>query len=228
MFAQSKTGKPYSCIALDMWIETSMNKGSKLKAGWLAILSNEKQLLSNIRNVNYINRVRTRIHYLADHKKRNKPHEDSLPSKMKKDEQAIQDLSECFYEFECNPFDHTNQILRSLQSGMMASKELAEDLKSAKEDGETKLEELLNERVYSKIKSLYDRVPRSKRQNFATQEITKADRECLKGKTEEMDSKAMSSVLELVEKSDALKLEDVLHHRITCECLSISNANGIM
>ena len=103
MFAQSMTGKPYSCIALDMWIETTMNKGSKLKEVWLAILSNEKHLLSNTRNINNINRIRARIHFLADHKKRNKPHEDSLPSKMKKDEQAIQDLSECFYGFE-----HTN------------------------------------------------------------------------------------------------------------------------
>ena len=62
---------------------------------------------------------------------------------MKKDEQAIHDLSECFCEFQCNPFDFTNQILRSLQSGITASKELAEDLKSAKKDGETKLEEFL-------------------------------------------------------------------------------------
>ena len=54
----------------------------------------------------------------------------------------------------------------------------------------------------------------------------KANSECLKGKTEEMESKAMSSVLELVEKSGALKLEDVLQHRVTRECLSIFNANG--
>ena len=181
-----------------MWIETTMNKGSKLKAGWLAILSNEKQLLSNTRNVNNINRIRLRMHYLADHKKINKPHEDSFPSKMKKDEQAIHDLSEYFCEFQCNPFDYTNQILRSLQSGITASKELAKDFKSAKKDGETKFEEFLKERVYSKTKSLYDRVPRSKRQNFATPQLTKENSECLKGKTMEMESKAMSSVLELV------------------------------
>ena len=42
MFAQSMTGNPYSCVALDIWIESTMNKGSKMKAGWLAILNNEK------------------------------------------------------------------------------------------------------------------------------------------------------------------------------------------
>lgn len=34
-FAQSMTGNPYSSIPLDMWIEVTMNKGSKMKAGWL-------------------------------------------------------------------------------------------------------------------------------------------------------------------------------------------------
>ena len=55
LFAQSMTGNPYSCVALDIWIESTMNKGSKLKSGWLAILNNEKQLLSNAQNVNNIN-----------------------------------------------------------------------------------------------------------------------------------------------------------------------------
>ena len=58
-----------------------------------------------------------------------------------------------------------------------------------------KVEEFLKERVYSKTKSLNDQVPRSKRQNVATQEVKKADGESLKGKTEEMESKAIVSVL---------------------------------
>jgi len=46
-----------------------MNKGSKLKSGWLAILNNEKQLLSNTRNVNNINRVRRAVHQHANRKR---------------------------------------------------------------------------------------------------------------------------------------------------------------
>ena len=41
-FTQSITGKPYSNMAWDMWIECTMNKGSKMKSGWLSILKNEK------------------------------------------------------------------------------------------------------------------------------------------------------------------------------------------
>jgi len=42
IFTHSMTGKPYKCVALDTWIKSTMNKGSKLKSGWLAILNNEK------------------------------------------------------------------------------------------------------------------------------------------------------------------------------------------
>ena len=65
LFAQSMTGKPYSCLPLDLWIEMTMNKGSKMKAGWLRILRNEKMLLSHVRNANLINRIRVGLHVIA-------------------------------------------------------------------------------------------------------------------------------------------------------------------
>lgn len=43
-----------------------------------------------------------------------------------------------------------------------------------------------------------------------------------------MESKALASVLGLVENNGALKLEDVLQHRVTSECLPIFNVNGTM
>ena len=44
-YAHSLTVNPYSGMSLDMIIEVTMNKGSKLKSGWLSILKSEKQLL---------------------------------------------------------------------------------------------------------------------------------------------------------------------------------------
>ena len=134
-------------------------------------------------------------------------------------------LSACLTEFKCDPFD-TNQTLRSLQSGIRTSDALVADLKSAKEDGTSKLKQFMHDRVYFKTKSLNDRVFRSKRKNFSTQELKKADGDNLKGKTKEMERKALVSVLGLVETSGALKLEEVLQHCVTAECLSIFNVNG--
>ena len=45
LFAQSMTGKPCTCLPLDLWIEMTMNKGSKMKAGWKSILKNETMLV---------------------------------------------------------------------------------------------------------------------------------------------------------------------------------------
>ena len=66
LFAQSMTGKPYSCIPLDLWIEMTMNKGSKMKAGWKSILKNEKMLFTHTRTVHSVGRVRSSLHSLAD------------------------------------------------------------------------------------------------------------------------------------------------------------------
>jgi len=44
LFSQSLTVMSYSCLPLDLWIEMTMNKGSKMKSGWvyIYILKNEK------------------------------------------------------------------------------------------------------------------------------------------------------------------------------------------
>ena len=104
-FAQSMTGKPYSSIPWDMWIEMTMNKGSKMKAGWLSILRNEKQLLADTKNVNNIGRIRTALHNQVNKKQLSQKHQECAPARMCRDEQAIQDLLSCFKEFDCFPFD---------------------------------------------------------------------------------------------------------------------------
>ena len=56
------TGTPYSSIPWDLWIEMTMNMGSNMKAGWLSIVRNEKQLMADNRNANNISRVRAALH----------------------------------------------------------------------------------------------------------------------------------------------------------------------
>ena len=229
IFAQSMTGKPYSCLALDIWIETTMNKGSKLKSGWIAILKNEKQLLSHTRNANNVNRLRTKIHNDANMKQRNKtPHVDCTPRQIELDEQAMQDILQCITEFDCNPFDDKDQTLRSLQSGLPASTSLVDDFSTAKADGAAKLETFLNERVYSKAIPFYATVTRSKRKNFETQIIETTGDESSSKKVQDMERQALACIVNLVEESGGVDLEEILQHRVTEECLSLFNSNGTM
>ena len=113
-FSQSMTGLPYSRQPMDLWIETTMNLGSKLKQGWLQLLQNEKQLFCQIRNVNNISHIKNNIKKNLKCKNRYQKHVDCQPARMKKDEQAVQDLINVLTEFEADPFDDLDSSLRSL------------------------------------------------------------------------------------------------------------------
>ena len=60
-FTQPLTGLPYSYQDMDLWIECTMNLGSKLKQGWLNLLNNKKKLFSTTRKVNNISQVRSTV-----------------------------------------------------------------------------------------------------------------------------------------------------------------------
>ena len=57
-FVQSMSGLLYLAFPLDMWTEVTMSLCSKLKAGWLRLLQNEKQHFVTARNKNNVSRVK--------------------------------------------------------------------------------------------------------------------------------------------------------------------------
>ena len=77
--AHSLTGNPNSGMSLDMIIEVTMNKGSKLKNSWLSILKNEKQLLVPSRNCNNVACIRNAVHRHIGTKKSVYKHTESSP-----------------------------------------------------------------------------------------------------------------------------------------------------
>ena len=153
-FAQSMTGKPFSSQALDLWIECMMNKGS----GWKTNIQNEKQLLVSTRNANNIGRIRAAIQNSIQYKTQTRKHTEFASTRMKLDEKAVQDLISCFDEFDALiafPFDSTSPNLRTLQSALSASEELQHDISTALADGNSKLDNFMKERVYSKELSIH-------------------------------------------------------------------------
>ena len=165
-FSQSLTGLPYSCMPMDLWIETTMNLNSKLKSGWLQLLHNEKQLFSVIRNTNNVARVKAVVQDTLKLKQLSRKHTECQPARIKKDEQAIQDIKSYLTEFDANPFDESNPTLRSLQSGIVASTPLTNDVSSALYDGQVLVETFLEERVFAKTKPLIATIHRNKIFNF--------------------------------------------------------------
>ena len=225
-FAQSITGLPYSCQPLDLWIETTMNLNSKLKQGWLQLLQNEKQLFSTTRNANNVARVKATVNQNLKCQRRHRKHVECQPARMKKDEQAVQDLQACMKDFDAEPFDISSPTLRSLQSGLVASQELVRDLKTALPDGQAQVEILLKERVFTKIKPLTATIHRNKRRNFASDKICAPSGTPLK--VADMERSGLAALLELVEGSGMIQLESALEGRVTEECLSLYNVDGSM
>lgn len=110
-FAQSMSGLPYSCMPLDMWIETTMNLNSKLKQGWLHLSQNERQLFSTTRNANNIARIKSALNKSLNCKRRNRTHKECQPARLKMDEEAVQDLLAGLQDFNVDPFDTSNPTL---------------------------------------------------------------------------------------------------------------------
>lgn len=93
-FTQSITGNPYSNMAWDMWIECIMNKGSKMKSGWLSILQNEKQLLVHSTNVNNVAWIWAAQRPGQPEKKAKRKHMECGPKRMR-DEPCVLDVVAC-------------------------------------------------------------------------------------------------------------------------------------
>lgn len=203
----------------------TMNKDSKLKAGCLSILRNEKHLMTDVRNANNLGRVRVTVHNQVNRNQLSRTHTQCAPTRMCKDEQAVQDLISCIKEFYCFPFDPASPNLRPLQSAIPAPTEIIRDFMTAKQDGESKLKEFMDERVYSKKKSIHDRIKRHTSLTFAKAPASKTG-EVLKVKQGEMENRALASVVNLVDVSSLMSLSYVTKYRITEECLTIFNVNG--
>jgi hypothetical protein len=225
-FTQSMTGLPYSCQPLDLWIETTMNLNSKLKQGWIQLLQNEKQLFSTIRNANNVARVKSTVKQSLKCQRRHRKHVECQPARMKKDEQAVQDLLACMTDFEAEPFDISSPILRSLQSGLVASPELVHDLKTALPDGQAQVETFLQERVFAKIKPLTATIHRNKRRNFTGEMVCTPSGAHMK--VAHMERSGLAALVDLAEGSGMIQLESALERRVTQECLSLYNVDGSM
>ena len=117
IFPHSITGRPYSSLPTNLWIEMMMNKGSEMKTGWQRILGNENMLCTNIRNTNYINQLRVILYNITDMKVYKSGHKENTATRVRLDELGVQYIDSCITDFACYPFNPANVQLRSLQSG---------------------------------------------------------------------------------------------------------------
>ena len=85
-----------------------MNLGSSLKAGWLRILQNDKQLFITIRNSNNLGKICLALEVKMKSKRKRSKNVNYQPAQIIKDETAIQEIESSLTEFECDLFDKKN------------------------------------------------------------------------------------------------------------------------
>ena len=162
-FSQSLTRNTYFPLPPDLWIECTMNKDSKWKAGWKRLLKNETDLYIHVRNTNNISTVKI---FLENHinaiKSKNK-HKDNVKSRLQINEQCVQDIVTLIDEWKCNPFDPENQYLPTLQTGGYGLEELFYAFESVYEDGDALVQDSINTRLVSKS---IDPYPKNNRKTF--------------------------------------------------------------
>ena len=228
LFSQSMTGKSYSLLPLDLWIEMTMNKGSKMKAGWLKILKNEKILLTHTLTSNCIVRARSSLHKSLNIHRSQDDHRENSKTMRTLDEKGVQDILACMEEVDCNPFDGTqNETMRSLQSGMMASETLQKDFTTAHGCGEKLLDTFFKKRMFSDEISFVAPVSRNKRCSFTKPPVDQSEKEpsLQQKRLALMEKTAMANVVTLIQ-NEKVELEKIMKHRVTDECISIFNLNG--
>ena len=166
---------------------------------------------------------------LADLKASSNEHKENTNKRVPRDKQAVQDLDKCLDEFGCDPFDLSKPVLRSLQSGMVASDELVKDFETAHANGKLRVPSFVKERMFSDEKGFNDTVHRNSRRNFNNPPAVTGTSEVKVTKTDAMENKAMSQIISLSQKCDVpLLLSVVMKYRVTDKYLSIFHVNGTM
>ena len=95
LFSLAITG----CLSLDLWIEMTMKKKSKIKTRWSRMLKNELMLLVHTRTVIFSNRIRVSLHAMENYSNVSICQVEKSSSQLKVDEQAVQDMDNCMTEF---------------------------------------------------------------------------------------------------------------------------------
>ena len=105
IFTASLIGKLFSGLSYNQLIEMTMNKGSKMKKGWIRIMQNEEAFQTNIKIINKITKIKVKLKEIATLKQRQYKHIESSPSRIKNDEEAAQNANENLQKWNSVPWD---------------------------------------------------------------------------------------------------------------------------
>lgn len=154
-------------------------------------------------------------------------HADLAPSRMRKDEAAVESVVNLLEDTWTNPFD-TNPIdLINLSTGANPSSDITDDLLSARTKGDAAYEEFQQKRIQTGQTEFFDRLPKMKLTTFDNSQRTTTKKQTNKEQMLISDNKLFGHML-LVASSRNLNMQDVLKHPLGPLPWSLANSDGTM
>lgn len=227
IYSFSLTGNNYSNLAPDQVIEMTINKQSKNRRGscWIGITKNLPMININMLSRPMVMFIRQQLFEIADHKTTVYNHQELGPSRIKKDYAVIKNCETALEEWGNNPWDLSQPILRSLQSGKPASDEVKLCLMTAHENGR-KMANGFMDRLTLGSQSIHDPISKIKSLTFSSKEKCK---NTVKESRREIDHSSIKKLINVLTSGEkaSMSLENIMRYRITTVSLALFTADQV-
>lgn len=220
---------PFGKIPIDQTIEETANRDTKTAGG--------------IRKYSLKPGAVTRFYLTAEHRaaflhhlrevlsisKSDNGHVELQPTRIKKDEQAVNAVVETLKDW-VNPFEEGHNELVSLSTAAVASEQIAEDLSQAKERGEEAFQKFRTERleVNPPITKFHDTLPKLKLKTFS--EMNKKNKKISANGKDlilKADRKVFGRMVLIAQTRKNLSMQEVLGHPLGPLPWSLATEDGL-
>lgn len=117
----------FSAMPHNRWMKMTVNRGSKIKCGWIGIFNNEFTLQINTKVMKNIKTAKESLKSFSNIKNHQFKHIECSSAQMIKDAKAFERRINVFHEWRTNPWNTELQSIWSLGSGFLASVKLVKD-----------------------------------------------------------------------------------------------------
>ena len=227
-----RTNKPFSGVWHDMALEQSLNREcGKFKQLYTNEGALQKYYLTAHRKAEVTKNVKLLSGFLESSSEELK---EASAERIKKDESAIQKIIAVVEERMTNPFEFDTsatederQPLINIATSGVASEEIQNDLCKAREMGQKRLQEFVEERLQNNRTDFMAPIPKQTIKTFST--LNKPMKIKTHGKVESVNiDRQIFSKLTIIAQSREVDIKTLLNYELTPVPLALFNLDGTM
>lgn len=224
--AQLSDKNPFGRIPIDQTIEETANKDTQTAGGTKGFSLKPGSVTRYYLTAEYRSKGLHKLRDMTNAHNTGMLHKDLETSRIARDEQDVEALTQLLSVTWINPFQETNDLIH-LATGLVATTEVKDDLLLAKEKGEQAYKSFVQDRLDSTTKGFHDCLPRLKLKTFGnikkSRKVTTANKEIIL----KADQKLFGHLV-LVATSRNLDMKKVLEHPLGPLPWALANCDGTL